>query len=430
MRLLAALLIPAALGSQPPATRFPPGVTEVARELTLEDNADVSGTPTTVLRPAPGFTGRALLIVRGHNVRIHDLAIDGNRAALETRAALPPSEVPFSRFTRANGILAEDVTNLTIENVRFREIAGFAILVARGRGVTIDRVSVSRAGSRNPEGRNNSTGGILLEEGTANFRVTRSDLQNVRGNGIWTHSLYHSPRNGPGEIAFNTITETARDAIQVGHASGVRVENNRGSRIGYPVEEIDQEARAVPVALDTAGNVDGSVYANNRFEEIDGKCIDLDGFHDGEIRQNVCINRGSAPAYPWGGYGIVMNNSNPDMQSRNITIEGNTIEGAKFGGVFVIGSGHRIAGNRLLNLNLAHCNEDAAKYGCYYAPGEPEMLEAGIYLGRGADRPSPARDNVIENNEIAGFRMDRRCILRAPGIAQAWNKVANNVCRP
>jgi hypothetical protein len=182
------------------------------------------------------------------------------------------------------------------------------------------------------------------------------------------------------------------------------------------VEGVDLEGRAIPVAIDTAGNVERCSYARNRFAGVNGKCLDLDGFHDGEIRGNVCRDLGN--------YGIVMNNSNPDMQSRNIRVEENVIDGALFGGIFVIGTGHVIARNRLLNLNRAHCDT------CYYTPGEPDMLRSGIYLGKGAERPAPARGNVIEDNEITGFRMDTRCIAAAPEIAPSWNTIRANQCRP
>jgi hypothetical protein len=416
----------------PPGRRLmelPAGVTEVASEIVIESGTEVRGAPSgTVLRAAPGFRGRSLLVVRGNGVRLHDFTIDGNRAALEERTGLPPANVAFADFTRGNGVLAEGVCELAIENVAFRNIAGFAILVSRGRDVTIDRVSVFDSGSRDAAGRNNTTGGILLEEGTANFRVSRSELRRIRGNGVWTHSLYTSPRNTGGQIVGNSFEVLARDAIQVGHATQVRVENNRGSRIGFPVEDVDMEHRAVPVAIDTAGNVENCRYIGNDFSEINGKAIDLDGFHDGEVRGNAFRNRLTPDQYPYGGFGIVMNNSNPDMQSRHIRIEGNRIDGAKFGGIFVIGWGHRIERNRLENLNRAHCNEEAARFGCYYAPGEPEMLESGIYLGRGADRPAPAEENVVCDNYITGFRMGSRCIGRAPGIPPGANEVRGNIC--
>jgi hypothetical protein len=419
-----------------PATRrrivqLPPGELYLQSEMVVGDGVELRGAPGgSVLRFAPGFSGRALIVVKGSDVVLRDFRIAGDRGGSDIRTPLPPYDTPFVRFTRGNGVLAEGVAQLRIENVGFREIAGFAVLVSRARDVTIDRVQVRDSGSRNPAGRNNSTGGILLEEGTQGFRVAGCELRNIRGNGIWTHSLYTSPRNAGGLIARNRFEGIARDAIQVGHAIRVRVEENTGRSIGFPVEDVDIEGRAVPVAIDTAGNVELCSYARNRFAEIDGKCIDLDGFHDGEIRGNVCVNREAPEQYRFGNYGIVMNNSNPDMQSRNIRVVDNVIDGPLFGGIFVIGTGHLVARNRLLNLNTAHCNEESARFGCYYAPGEPGMLRSGIYLGRGAERPAPARGNRIEDNEIEGFQMKTRCIANAPGILTGWNIIRGNHCGP
>jgi hypothetical protein len=436
MKPLAALAISIAIAAAVLApeprhlVQLPPGIVEVRSEMAIRGNTEVVGAPSgTVLRVAAGFQGRAVIVVRGNGVRLRDFTVDGNRQAIETRSGLPPSDQPFARFTLGNGVLAEDVHGLDVERVRFRNIAGFAVLVSRSHGVAIDRVRVADSGSRTPAGRNNSTGGILLEEGTADFRVTHSDLRNIRGNGVWTHSLYTSPRNARGLFFMNHFENVGRDALQVGHATDVRVDRNTGRRIGFPLEDVNMEDRAVPVALDTAGNVESCSYTRNRFEEIDGKCMDLDGFHDGEIRGNQCVNRAAPEHYRFGNYGIVMNNSNPDMQSRNIRIVDNTIDGPLFGGIFAIGTGHRIVHNRLLNLNTAHCNEDAARFGCYYGPGEPDMLRSGIYLGRGAERPAPANGNTIEDNEITGFQMDTRCIALAPGILPAWNVVRGNRCR-
>jgi hypothetical protein len=292
----------------------------------------------------------------------------------------------------------------------------------------VERVRVTDAGSRNQLGRNNATGGVLFEEGTAGFGVLDSEFRNVRGNAVWTHSLYTSPRNRDGVIRGNRFFVIGRDAVQVGHATNVRVEQNRGERIGYPVQEIDMEGGGVPVALDTAGNVDHSVYRGNRFEEINGKCIDLDGFHHGQVSGNTCVNAGAADDYPFGHYGIVMNNSNPDMESEQIAVEGNVIEGTNFGGIFVIGRGHRIAGNRLRRLNTAGCNESAARFGCSHFPGEPDLLQSGIYLGRRAERPAPASGNVVEENEISGHRMAARCVGYAPGVSRRSNTVRSNRC--
>ncbi len=413
--------------------QLPAGVVEIDSPLEIPAGArdvTITGAPSgSTLRASSRFRGAAVLHIRsGANIRLSGFTIDGNRAALATPSGLPPSDTPFSRFTPNNGILAEEARGLTISGVRLANVAGFAVLVARSSEVVIEKAVIEDSGSSNALGRNNTTGGILLEGGTAGFQVLDCTLRNIPGNGIWTHSLYTAPRNRDGRIAGNSFENIGRDAIQIGHATLVRVKNNTGRRIGYPFELVDVEGGGIPVAIDTAGNVDMTVYIGNRFEEVNGKCIDLDGFHHGEVRNNTCINRGSADDYPHGHYGIVFNNSNPDMRPEGVVISGNTVDGAKFGGVFVIGSGNRITGNTLRRLNLARCNETGAKYGCLYFAGQPDMLRSGIYLGRGAERPAPARDNVVESNQVSGFGMSRWCVTAAPGISLAANRVGRNRC--
>jgi len=396
-----------------PVIALPPGIVEFDAEMSVPGLAVVEGHSTgSTVRASDRFRGRALFVTSGSTgVTFRDFTIDGNRAVLEQRTGLPDSITPFSRFTRANGILAEDARLLRIHNVHFREIAGFAVLVARSRHIFIRGVRVEDSGSRNPEGKNNTTGGILLEGGASGFDVSFNRFRNVRGNGVWTHSRYTDPRNGPGRIAHNGFDIIGRDAVQVGHATGVTVEANSGSRIGFPPDEVD----ALPVGVDTAGNVDRSKYVSNRFQEINGKCLDLDGFHHGEVRGNICVN-------VMGGFGIVMNHFNPDVRPDGVVIAENEIHGAKFGALFAIGSGNRIVGNKFLNLNYARC-------GCPYTPEDPRLLEAGIYLARGTVRPAPAHGNVIRDNVITGFGMAQNCIVAAPGVDGSNNEIAENVCR-
>ena len=411
---------------------LPAGVMDLSMELLIGARAhdlEVRGAPSgTTLRASSRFRGRALILCdSASRIRFDAFTIDGNRTALEHPSGLPPFNRSFAAFTAGNGILAVGVTGLSVSGVRFVRVPGFAILGSQSRDVSVDRVEIEDSGSRNAAGRNNATGGILLEEGTENFRVTGCTLRNVRGNGIWTHSLYTSPRNRNGRIADNHFERIARDAIQVGHATLVRVENNTGRFIGFPPELVDVEGRGIPVAIDTAGNTDRATYRGNRFEEINGKCIDLDGFHDGDVRANTCVNRGAAGDYPYGHYGIVMNNSHPDMQSQGVRIVENEIDGALFGGIFVIGSGNLISRNRLRRLNLAHCPYNSAS--CSYAPDQPDLLRSGIYLGAGAERPAPAHANVIEENNISGFGMTAHCISAAPGVSLGANMVSRNTCK-
>jgi len=166
----------------------------------------------------------------------------------------------------------------------------------------------------------------------------------------------------------------------------------------------------------------------NRFEEINGKCIDLDGFHDGVISENRCVNRLRVEEYPYGHFGIVMNNTNPDMHSQNVEIARNEIDGLKFGAIYLIGSGHRVTDNVFRGVNLAGCNETAALFGCIYKKDEPDLLQSGIYLGRGVVRMEDTRGNTIRGNKISGHRMKTRCIAAAPGVSFAQNTIQANDC--
>ncbi len=409
---------------------LPRGVVDVSAELRIPEGAHdltIAGDGTT-LRATPAFHGRAILSCeKCSRIKFENFAIDGNRASLEKPMPIAPSDKSFAAVFPNNGILILEAAGLEVDHVDFTNVTSFAILVYRSRDVLLQHIRVEASGSRNARGRNNSSGGILLEEGTDSFTVADSVFRNIRGNAVWTHSMYGSPRNQGGKINGNQFSEIGRDAIQVGHAIDVLVSGNRGTRIGYPAEVIDAEGGGTPVAIDTAGNVERSTYENNQFDELNGKCIDLDGFHDGAVRRNTCINRGKAEDYPFGHFGIVFNNANVDMQSRNVLVEENRLEGMKFGGIFLVGSGHRILRNRLLHINTAHCNENRARFGCR-ALGEPEVLETGIYLGSHAEHPAPARANRIEGNTISGWKMKTRCIQAAPGVKLSDNTIRGNQC--
>ncbi len=411
--------------------QLPAGTFSISSELKLSPGAhdlEIRGNGT-VLRAADDFVGRAILSCSGcRNITIAGITIDGNRERLASPVGLPPADRTFAEFTQNNGILIEKTAGLQISDVQLQNIAGFAILVSKSTNVLIELARVDNSGSVDKQCRNNTSGGILLEEGSDGFEVRNSTLDHILGNGIWTHSLYTSARNRNGRIVENTFHHIGSDAIQVGHATRIQVERNTGSRIGFPLDKVDVEGGGTPVGIDTAGDVDHTTYTGNRFHEINGKCIDLDGFHDGEVLGNTCINRGRPEEYPSGHFAIVMNNTNPDMQSRNIRIEGNRIDGAKFGGIFLIGSGHTVTNNRLMNLNMAHCNENTLKFSCLSFKDDPDILQSGIYLGRGAERPGPSHDSTVEDNAISGFNMDKHCITAAPGVNLESHHMSRNTC--
>jgi hypothetical protein len=416
------------------AVELPAGTIEILSEIEIPPGAsdlDILGAPSgTTLRASNHFRGRAIFrCAHATRVRFANFTIDGNREVLERPGGLPGFSTPFARFTEGNGILAFRVASLKIVHVRFANVPGFAILVSRSRDILIDGVEVRESGSRNSMGRNNATGGILLEEGTRDFVVSRCNLRDVRGNGVWTHSLGTAPQNNNGRITANHFERLGRDAIQVGHGAGIRVEGNTGAEIGFPLAEVDMEHRATPVAIDTAGDTGHCIYARNQFAEVNGKCLDLDGFHDGEVRGNSCVNQFGAEHYPYGNLGIAFNNTDPSMRSEGIDLVENELDGVLFSGMFVIGEHHHIARNHLRRINLAHCDGKTAKFGCGYAPDQPGLLRSGIYLASRGERPDPARANVIEDNEISGFGMSAGCINAAPGVPMAANTIVRNTCK-
>lgn len=378
---------------------------------------------------AADFHGKAAIVGTSvSNVHLSGFRIIGNRAALTPVKYLPPSNVTFANFYDANGIVFTDSTKIVIADVSLREIGGFPVLASHCSGVGIDHVTIQDSGTLNAQGHSNTTGGILLEQGTTNFEIRFCKLERIRGNGIWTHSNYGSALNGDGIIAQNDIRDTPRDAIQVGHAVRVQVVNNHGSDIGFPAAQADLPGGATPVAIDTAGDVSESVYSGNRFEDVDGQCIDLDGFHDGRVLDNSCVNLKPRGAYPLSHEGIVFGNSNPDMRSKNVVVKGNLIQGFGYGGVYLIGRGHQITGNRLIDINRNHCTGDMHIAICAYAPDEPAMLRSGIYLAGHAARPAETESNIIEHNQISGFGMDHWCVGSGPGVMPGLNKIANNTC--
>ncbi len=411
--------------------RLPPGEIKVSSELTLAPGAhdlEIVGNETR-LKAADNFKGRAILVLENvERIHLHYLEIDGNRQKLVQPLEMAPSENAFHVWYPDNGLLVNNVKGLQIERLRLNNVVNFPILVSQSSKVRIWGATVEDSGSKNTRGRNNLSGGILFEEGSSGFEVTESAFRGILGNALWTHSNFHAPRQRDGVFTRNKFDTIGRDAIQVGHATRIRVDGNTGVNIGYPIDIVDVENQGTPVAIDTAGNVDRSEYIGNTFEEINGQCIDLDGFHDGAVRDNRCTNRKTAGDYPHGSFAIAMNNTHPDTHSENIDLSGNIIDGSKFGGLFLMGSGNKIMGNRFLRLNLAGCNESAKQFGCIYKADEPEMLQSGIYLSRGVARLEKTRGNIIRDNEISGHGMKARCIGFGPGVSRRANTLGNNLC--
>jgi len=392
--------------------------------LTLQANPRGS---TLVLDP--DFQGAAAIVAQGaSDLTLTGFTIRGNRESLKSTWELPPDEKPFADFFTDNGIVIRKSSHVVVRGIKFDHIRTFPVIVNESSDITIDSVRIEDSGTLKPNGRNNTSGGILLEQGVSRFEVRGCEISRVTGNAIWTHSYATAPRSSDGWIHGNTIADVARDAIQVGHATRIRVEDNTGASLGFPAEYVDVETQAVAVALDTAGEVDQSTYARNRFTDVNGQCIDLDGFHDGSVTENSCVNRKPIDAYPALHEGIVFGNNNPAGEPRHVVVANNTIEGFAYGAVFLVGSDNRIENNSFLDMNRARCGSSPTPARCAYARDQPDLLRAGFYLGNRGGRPSTPTGNIIRSNTVSGFGMKAHCVAAAPGVSLAANTIESNVC--
>src|ERR1039458_8265826 len=154
---------------------MPTGVIEVSFELKLAPGAhdlDIVGSGT-LLKAANDFKGRAILVAEdARNIRFRDFSIDGNRAMFDQAAEMAPPENAFRIFYAHNGIVLDRVQGAEIFEVQFTAIPSFAVIASRCSSVKIKSVLVEDSGTKKLNGRNNTTGGIVLEEGTSDFEVT------------------------------------------------------------------------------------------------------------------------------------------------------------------------------------------------------------------------------------------------------------------
>ena len=122
--------------------------------------------------------GSALLVIEGaKSVHLADFSIDGNRGQLAKPFEMAPPENAFRIWYPLNGILADQVEGLRIERIDITSVVHFPILISRSSSVRIQDVNVTNSGALNAKGRNNLSGGILLEEGTSDFEVKKIQLQ-------------------------------------------------------------------------------------------------------------------------------------------------------------------------------------------------------------------------------------------------------------
>jgi hypothetical protein len=301
-----------ALTAKTGSVALPPGIIEISREIALPPDAhdiDIRGAGTT-LKASDSFRGRALIAIpAGRNIKIHDLALDGNREVVGHISELPPAGVALSRFVAANGIVAENVTGLEIGPVKATNIAGFAVLVSGSHQVRIHHAEITASGGWNAKRRNSGTGGVAFEEGSSDFQIDGSLFGAIRGSAITILS------SSKGKIFENEFRAIARDAIAVRQGNGIAITRNHADQIGVPLEEVDS-----PGAL----------------------CMRLEHFDDGEVTGNACaetlmgaVSISGLRNAIRGNHFTGLNNGHSDAAgvflgegSKDITVETNELSGS------------------------------------------------------------------------------------------------------
>ena len=106
---------------RPGVIRLPQGELKISSELTLAPGAhdlEIVGNETR-LKAADNFKGRAILVIENaERIHLHDFEIDGNREKLAKPLEMAPPENAFRVWYPDNGVLANKVAGLEIEQLR------------------------------------------------------------------------------------------------------------------------------------------------------------------------------------------------------------------------------------------------------------------------------------------------------------------------
>ncbi len=163
-----------------PLVELPAGEIHLSRPLVFPKGAHnirVVGNPSgTTLVLDSDFPGSAAVVIDGSsNVTLSGFSIIGDRGDLKSDWYFPLKEAAFADYYTANGVAVRKSADVTIRGVRISRIRAFPIIVNATSKVLIDSVTIKDSGTLNRDGHNNTTGGILLEEGSS--RISKSATQ-------------------------------------------------------------------------------------------------------------------------------------------------------------------------------------------------------------------------------------------------------------
>lgn len=435
------------------------------------------GAATVLRRAVTVEQGEGVLNIRASGVTVRALRVDG---AVATPAGIPyldtsggpsvlgapihgdPMHPELLRNTSIT--IHRGIRNVTIEDVCIERTGGYAILID-ARYAPVQAVTLRRLHLRDNQPHvfgkpgdlryGSWTGGIHYQNDGRDLDFARHALtgltvedslfERMSGHAIWGHGYGFHTLNEDIVVRRNRFVDIGMDGVLIANAARAVVEENHFHRIGfvlsgdgktprpawYPGLRADGADNIPAVAIDTSGLVRDSVYRGNEMLNVNGHCIDLDGFTRGGVRGNRMRVSGREDSWNYvndrvgefGGHrqgnftkGINLSNTAAAALTEDVRIEENTL--INLGGFAIaLNDSQRctVAGNHIRH------------YGGIYGP---------VILTNSLREPREwhvSRENVIRDNYIH-FYLEAWCVTEADDLGggplpvEGPNYVHGNVC--
>ncbi|MCW5966308.1 MAG: right-handed parallel beta-helix repeat-containing protein [Bryobacterales bacterium] len=441
--------------------------------LTLTGEGDA-----TVLRRAVTVEqGEGLLNVRASGVALRRFRLDGQVSEPAAIPYIDPAGGPSVLGAPIHGdpmhpellrntsiTIHPGVQDITFEELTIERTGGYAILIdARYGGIKNVNLRRLRLRDNCPHvfGKQGDlrygswTGGIhyqndgrdldFARHALASLTIEDSEFERISGHAIWGHGYGFQTLNEAITVRRNRFTDIGMDAVLVANAQRAVVEENQFLRIGYvsssagelprpawyPGMRLDGMDNIPAVGIDTSGLVRDSVYRKNHMRNVNGHCIDLDGFTRGDVVDNTMRVSGREDAWNYvndqvtqfGGHqpgnftkGINLSNTSGAALTEQVRIEGNTLINMGGFAIALNDSQHcTVAGNHIRH------------YGQHYGP---------VILTNSLREPRErhvSRQNVVRDNYIH-FYLEAWCVTEADDYSGAGqpvegpNTVHGNTC--
>jgi len=259
----------------------------------------------------------------------------------------------------------------------------------------------------NPYGYNSQVYAATQVQGLV---VSNCTFKNITGNCVWSYTYTTANLHQNFSVFGSLFSDVGRDGTEMGDVQNFTVNNNYYYRIGYVAGSPAYYPGQNAVAIDTSGYCQNGKYSGNAMLNVNGECIDLDGFTSGEVSNNsMMISWNTDPLYVTDqianyGYspgaaqnittGIQTNATYDPRGGQRVTIIGNTVQNM---------------GN--MAVNLFNAQNDLVTGNSIWHPGNSSLgataIGVPVLLGTSASTGSPYvspprhnKLNVITGNTI------------------------------